>query len=363
MHNREFPHAEQSWATCSTTIPLSGCHVFNLTSVASSTLTAPTTVSGPLTTHQTCQHHVLIKRRAGLHAMPDDMPAIVGIHGIAQQYMSGPQLTAQWFDALKGGLEAAGDRARADALSPADLRVAFFGDLFRPPGSLSVGDTPYTAEDLNPGAEQELLGALYEAAIAQEPSLAPDGETLGPGMVTVQFMLSMLAKSKTFAGLVQELFIRDLKQVNNFLDNPKTKSRVLARVHEDVDGQTRVLIGHSLGSVVAYEYMCQHPDAKVDVLITLGSPLGIPNLIFNRLTPPPVDGTGAWPGAAHSWVNVADRDDVVALTKTLAGLFARPDGLVPRDRAVDNGDKPHAIDRYLNSQQVGDAVSTALGSS
>jgi len=96
--------------------------------------------------------------------------------------------------------------------------------------------------------------------------------------------------------------------------------------------------------------------------VTLGSPLGIPKLVFDRLTPVPADGCGAWPGTVTSWVNVADPDDIVALRKQLAGLFpgASPGNPVD-DRLVDNGDQPHAIDRYLNARQTGSALGDVLG--
>jgi hypothetical protein len=74
------------------------------------------------------------------------MVRIVGIHGIAQQYQSGPQRADEWLLALRGGLEAAGYRPVADQLTEIDLRVAFFGDLFRLPGSMA-GDVPPTRRE------------------------------------------------------------------------------------------------------------------------------------------------------------------------------------------------------------------------
>ena len=63
-----------------------------------------------------------------------------------------------------------------------------------------------------------------------------------------------------------------------------------------------------------------------------------------------------------SWVNVADRDDIVALRKQLAGLFRAPAGVAAiYDRMVDNGDQPHAIDRYLNARETGTALGRVLG--
>jgi pimeloyl-ACP methyl ester carboxylesterase len=156
--------------------------------------------------------------------------------------------------------------------------------------------------------------------------------------------------------------VGSLKQVTRFLTDPEVKERVLARVSEQVSEDTKVLIGHSLGSIVTYEYLCRYPPRSVRMLVTLGSPLGIPNLIFDRITPAPIDGRGTWPGAVTGWLNVADRNDIVALRKELATLFPPMLGVdAVQDRLVDNGDKPHAIDRYLNAAETGDGLGDALG--
>lgn len=185
---------------------------------------------------------------------------------------------------------------------------------------------------------------------------------MGRGVAAVQVMVERLLRSDTFAGVAQRAFIRDLKQVSSFLNDPSVKEAVLARVGEWVDADTRVLIGHSLGSVVAYEYLCRYQPSSVELLVTLGSPLGIPNLVFDRLTPCPVAGAGTWPGEVVTWVNVADPGDVVALRKDLAPLFpGRSGGKAVSDRRVDNGNEPHAVDRYLNASPTGSALGELLG--
>jgi pimeloyl-ACP methyl ester carboxylesterase len=174
-------------------------------------------------------------------------------------------------------------------------------------------------------------------------------------------MLERLLRSGTFAKVAQQAFIGNLKQVTRFLTDRSVKDLVLARVDEQVGQGTRVLIGHSLGSVVAYEYLCLYQPPSVKLLVTLGSPLGIPKLVFDRLTPVPTGHGGAWPGAVAGWVNVADPDDIVALRKQLAGLFPGPShGRAVDDRLVDNGGQPHAVDRYLNARQTGSALGDAL---
>jgi hypothetical protein len=289
------------------------------------------------------------------------MAAIVGVHGIAQQFRGGYQLRSAWFDALRDGLAAAGFRATADRLAETDVRVAFFGDLFRPDGAMAGGGPPYTPVDVQVGPERDLLGRWYEAAVKQDPSLGPPPGAMGPGKVAAQAMLERLLHSPTLARVAQRGFIGNLKQVTAFLAKPDTKERVLQQVAGEVTLDTRVLIGHSLGSVVVYEYLAQYCPPQLELLVTLGSPLGIPNLVFDKLTPRPVAGLGAWPGTVASWVNVADADDLVALRKQLASLFPAPaDGAGIEDHLVDNGDEPHAIERYLNAAPTGAALGGVL---
>jgi hypothetical protein len=289
------------------------------------------------------------------------MPRVLCVHGIGKQYLSGPELTRGWWDALRGGLEVAGFRATADNLSEPDVRVAFFGDLFRPPGAMAGGAPPYTPADLQPGPERDLLRAWYAAAAAQDPSLGPPPGAMGPGRVAAQVMLERLLRTPTFARVAQRAFIGNLKQVTAFLTKAEVKERVLQRVAEEVTPDTRVIIGHSLGSIVLYEYLARDRPPQVELLVTLGSPLGIPNLVFERLTPAPTGGVGAWPGGVAGWVNLADPDDHVALRKQLAPLFPGPNGGAGvQDRLVDNGDEPHASSRYLNAEPTGAALGRVL---
>jgi hypothetical protein len=289
------------------------------------------------------------------------MPRMLGVHGIAQQFKGGYQLGTVWFDALRDGLVAAGYRPLADSLMPTDVRVAFFGDLFRPKGAMAGGDPPYTAADVKPGPERDLLAEFYQAAVEQDPSLGPPPGAMGPGKLAAQAMLERLLRSQTFAWVAQRGFIGNLKQVTAFLTKSDVKERVLQRVHSEVTPDTQVVIGHSLGSVVVYEYLARYSPPQVELLVTLGSPLGIPNLVFDKLTPRPANGLGAWPGTAARWANVADADDIVALRKQLASLFTAAGGAAGvEDHLVDNGDEPHAISRYLNAQPTGAALGRVL---
>lgn len=76
------------------------------------------------------------------------MAVVVGIHGIAQQFGGGYQLGDAWFNGIRDGLAAAGHPDGARSLAPGDVRVAFFGDLFRELGTMAAGEPPYSAADV-----------------------------------------------------------------------------------------------------------------------------------------------------------------------------------------------------------------------
>ena len=298
------------------------------------------------------------------------MARIVGIHGIGHQISSGPQLANEWWLAIAGGLEAAGRQDEAAGLGRADVRVVFFGSLFRG-SSERLGTTAASrGAQVNPGAkpsisdegdEAELIRECYREAVRQDASVerGVGRSTLAP--LGVQEMLARLLKSPTFADVAQSLFVGNLRQATAYLNDPKVRDQVMARAAKEIQGDTRVLIGHSLGSVVAYELLATGRYPQVRLLLTAGSPLGIPNVVFDRLLPPPVHGKGAWPGAVSRWVSVADPHDVVALVKKLAPLFPAPAGIAPlEDYQVDNGHSPHDAAAYLNVDVAGRAIGEAL---
>ncbi|MFJ2032038.1 hypothetical protein [Streptosporangium sp. NPDC087985] len=106
----------------------------------------------------------------------------------------------------------------------------------------------------------------------------------------------------------------------------------------------KVVIAHSLGSVVAYETLWADPGLEVELLITLGSPLGMRNVIFERLLPAPVNGWGARPPQVGRWINIADKDDIAAIPPELRSCFTGVD-----QEALVNLDwlDFHTVEKYL----------------
>jgi hypothetical protein len=285
---------------------------------------------------------------------------VVCVHGVAQQREAADTLHAAWAPALCGGVGLAGGR-----LAENEVACAFYGDVFRPPGrQLAVGEPFVRPAELDE-FERDLLATWWVEAARTDPAvIAPDARTLAvrtPG--GVQAALRALAGSRFFAAIGERALLGDLRQVRLYLNDQEIRRRAVAQVVDAVRPDTRVLVGHSLGSVVAYEALSANPDWPVRVLVTLGSPLGIPNLIFDRLLPAPLPPSnpgpgprGRWPGQGRAWTNIADEADVVALVKDLRPAFgAGVDGWV-----VDNGAHAHNVKPYLTAVQTGRAIRSGL---
>ncbi|MEU7602357.1 antibiotic ABC transporter ATP-binding protein [Streptomyces sp. NPDC040724] len=315
------------------------------------------------------------------------MSRVVVVHGVGRQLDTAETLLAEVEPALRGGVGLALRRDPAlGRLADGDIACAGYGDLYRQPGTR--GEPYYRAEDVEPGFETELLEAWWREAARLDPRIpGPDGvgpsgtgpgaagpHTTGPAPAPrgavgrlasrplavdrVRRALDALTRTRFFGAVSDRLLISDLKQVRRYFTEPELRAAVRARATELITPETRVVVGHSLGSVVAYEALCAlGPDRPPLSLVTLGSPLGLAGLVYDRLQPAPrQDGTGVWPASVKEWTNLADRGDAVALVRELASRF----GPEVRDLPVDNGSEMHSMRAYLTAVETGTAIAAGL---
>jgi pimeloyl-ACP methyl ester carboxylesterase len=142
--------------------------------------------------------------------------------------------------------------------------------------------------------------------------------------------------------------------VTTMSTDPDLQTKLRARIEPLVDDETRVLVAHSLGTILSYMALAHHPQWTVHTFVTLGSPLASP-MVGGMLDPPVVDGRGQWPGTIERWVNVRAVGDVAA-TVPMADRF----GDRVEDVMVDNGHRAHAPEPYLNAPPTGEAIAAAL---
>lgn len=298
------------------------------------------------------------------------MARVVMVHGVGKQLDTAETLCAALAPALIGGVNLAlrQDPRLADRGTPLtedDMSCAAYGDLFRRPGAR--GGTPqYEAEDVAEGLEYDLLLAWWQEAARHDPAVLGPADA-GRGLAgyaasrplrvaTVRRALDALTRTGFFKSVSDAFLIAALKQFRRYFEEPHLRATAQERVLEHLGPDTRVVVAHSLGSVVAYEALCSEQARGAVTLVTLGSPLGIRNLTFDRLTPLPVDGVGVWPRSAQQWHNVSDPGDIVALVHELALRFG------PRvsDHHVHNGTTMHDMSAYLTAVETGAAIARGL---
>jgi hypothetical protein len=91
------------------------------------------------------------------------------------------------------------------------------------------------------------------------------------------------------------------------------------------NGERVLLIGHSLGSVIAYDTLWElthvhRSRGEVSVLITLGSPLAT-YFVQRSLQGARATGAGRYPHNIRRWINLTARADTTALQPRLKSLY------------------------------------------
>jgi hypothetical protein len=110
-------------------------------------------------------------------------------------------------------------------------------------------------------------------------------------------------------------------------DGIGTAIRKLVRAELDAAWTARdrvLLIGHSLGSVIAYDALwdlsSEARTERVDLFVTMGSPLAT-RFVRRRLRGAGSEGASAYPRNIRRWVNLAARGDTTALQPRLKPFF------------------------------------------
>ncbi|MPY87315.1 MAG: S8 family serine peptidase [Luteitalea sp.] len=204
-------------------------------------------------------------------------------------------------------------------------------------------------EELTENArERELLRKIAAKMAGHQPRPAPRG--IG-------------ARALPFPSPVRRLITRGLtrlllRDVNDFLFNEERRAEMSERVRERLrtGGGPFIVIGHSQGSMVAYDVLFQLAAQECDValFITIGSPLGLQE-VQDQLKTITNQKKLAVPACVRRWVNVADPLDPVALDKKLGNDYQPTRGVRVEDHVETNPDgpkHPHSGTGYLSMRPV-----------
>jgi hypothetical protein len=302
------------------------------------------------------------------------MAQIVFVHGIANEQEGADSLGREWREQLSSAVRLAGvgdiadrinrDRSLAGAI---DSRMAFYGNLFLKPGAQGIGD-----EEM--GAPEEKLAQEWVRNIAERASeRSADDKEIADGAIAaaeggehpqgsgrvIGWAVRTLSKVGFFAHPVYgaaALVKTALKQVTRYLDDANIRVEAQSSVLKLIGPETKVIIAHSLGSVVAWEAIMLRPPKELNLFVTIGSPLGLESIVYPRLAP-----DRKYPEPAKKWVNYADRDDFIASNpKKIAKQFPSGGDRYVSDWTADNGAEPHNARFYLGKVEIGRSVAEAL---
>lgn len=283
---------------------------------------------------------------------------IVWIHGMNQQHKTARTLLQHWLVILQQVLSELG---RADDLPylQRHSRLAFYGDLLtRQHLENTLNASTLMPQHWSPFSFLHPIHLTHTAA----PNIEHQAEISKNPQLTISDELSFNNKIKYISLLGKDLALRDLASLINhfpelhssfihrflmeaylYLSNPHFIHTVHTRLHEHLHGtKPNIVIAHSLGSVIAYNYLIQHPELKIQALITLGSPLAF--RVIQCHLQQPIQRPAALYG---DWINFYSDADFLSAFPLNQKPFAFTPAIINKQITTDLA-HPHLIEGYLH---------------
>lgn len=278
-----------------------------------------------------------------------DRRAVVGVHGIGnRQAGKSPAEAAEilgrrWSTALRRGF---GHDSGIEAT------VAYYAHHLAGETAQGAGDPAQLSEP-----EQEML--LRWASALGAPDEVAQCRLTQPARAAADWIARRHGLDQRVVRLLVTIFCRE---VHRYLSDSARRGAVRRTVADTIaatsaQGGARVVLAHSLGSVVVYETLWARPDLEVDLLITMGSPLALPDVVFDKLEPAPTGGKGRRPPGVRRWINIADPGDVTTVPRGLAAHFEGIDADLTTPVGVFNA---HKVTGYLSCTTTAAALATML---
>jgi hypothetical protein len=288
------------------------------------------------------------------------------------------KLRKLWLDAVKGGLQ----RDRPDAMADFDrLRIEFvyYGDvsnrfLSQHSGNPVVDDSRQrrrTLNDLLKWTRRQFTKANYDRLPGKESLKEGVADALGP-------LLSFFRLSE---GLIETVapnmaeYWSDETEYGSLVRMPLIRPLKTAMDRGDSIG----VLAHSLGTMIAYDTFWKFShygeyfdywEKKVDLFISLGSPLG-DKTVQRHLKGHGNTGARRYPKNIVKWVNVSAEDDYICHDERIANDFKAMKRLrlvrSMRDVPIYNlsvregKSNPHHISGYLVHPQVVKTLADWMG--
>jgi pimeloyl-ACP methyl ester carboxylesterase len=233
-------------------------------------------------------------------------PVVLLVHGRGLLDRDTAATRKMWFDAISSGAgRVDGQRLYSDR----DLRVVWYADVLDP---------------------RSPSGCDYKSSDARARRANSDPE-LRQVVSTAGSILGAITALVDDSGAVGQL--RALSADAAFLTDMRKRCAAEQRLGDALDqarkeGRPVILVAHSLGAVVAYDYLSTRADTGlVERLVTIGSLVGSPDLRRLLIGGDEAD-TLTRPPSVKSWINIRNDNDWFAAPITVGKdvVTAAPSG-------------------------------------
>jgi hypothetical protein len=287
---------------------------------------------------------------------------LVLVHGRSQEHKDAGRLKAQWISTWTEGLQKSGLQM---PIAETDIRFPYYGDALFDlvEGSDTVAEIVVRGAFDDDDEKDFMVSVLQEvrnkAALSDAQLAAVAGtEVVERGILNHEWVLAILrTMDRHLPGGSGASIALTTHDVYQYLRNPGIRDKIEAGVRAAMTpGVPTVVVGHSLGTVVAYNLLQREGAAmgwQVPLFVTVGSPLAVA-AIKRALRPI------RFPSCAGAWYNALDPRDVVALYPLDAENFDVRPAIVNQTDLDNPTENRHGIAGYLNDKEVARRIYDAL---
>lgn len=260
---------------------------------------------------------------------PDDRgrPVILLVHGRGMTGHDTAATRTMWLDALIAGAKSV---SKASLIADRDVRLVWYADVLDP---MSADRCSYAPTD--PRARRDST---------TDPELKSFVSMVGN-------FLSVLTTLVSDSGSTTEL--RSLSSDASFLGDAHKRCAAEQRLGDAIEragreGRPVIVVAHSLGSLVAYDYLTSRRDSgAIQRVVSIGSPLGSSELRRLLIGGDSTESFGL-PSSVRTWINV----------RSAADFFAMPLSFGRDILATTPADEPdaHEMVGYLRTSATAGAI-------
>lgn len=281
---------------------------------------------------------------------------IIGVHGLANKPPE-KTLTEYWRKSILEGLE----RNRRWKPRTLEFDMVYWADkMHKPQIEEADNNEPYIPpKDLAPLPTYD--DGWWDDALADVGDLAAKP-------------LDWAKRIFGFDKAADAVLNKKLPDLGRYYRNDSDRKMLRSKVRERVekfgkDGKRIMIVAHSMGTIMTYDMLRElgreGPNYRIEHLVTIGSPLGLPHVVykaheeFGRLRTPSI---------VDHWSNLADRRDPVAADVHLDNDYkANGRGVKVHDDMVINGYTGKSGDRnhhksygYLRTPEISQLIANFI---